>query len=32
MAGVPVLGLFGLEALRGIKYDARHDVRKEIIQ
>ena len=32
MAGIPVLGLLGWEALRGIKYDARHDVREEIIQ
>jgi len=31
MAGIPVLGLFGFEALRGIKYDAQNDARKKII-
>ena len=32
LAGVPVVGLFGLEALRKIRYDAAHDVRKEIVR
>ncbi len=32
LAGIPVLGLFGIEALRGIKYDAKNDARKKIIQ
>jgi len=31
MAGIPVLGLFGFEALRGFKYDTKNNVRKEII-
>lgn len=31
LAGVPVLGLFGFEVLRKVRYDAKHDVRKEII-
>ena len=32
LAGIPVLGVFGFEALRKISYDAKHNVRKEIIQ
>jgi len=32
LAGVPVLGLFGVEALRKIKDDTAHDVRKEMVR
>lgn len=32
LAGIPVLGVFGFEALRKIRYDSNHNVRKEIIQ
>lgn len=31
LAGIPVLGLFGIEALRGINYDAKNDARRKII-
>jgi predicted dehydrogenase len=31
MAGIPVLGIFGLEALRGIRYDARNETRRRIV-
>lgn len=32
LAGVPLVGLFGIEALRKIKFDTEHDVRKEIVR
>lgn len=32
LAGIPVLGVFGLEALRKYNYDSKHSVRREIIQ
>ena len=31
LAGIPVLGVLGLEALRKFNYDDKNDVRKEII-
>jgi predicted dehydrogenase len=31
LAGLPVLGVFGLQALRKFSYDSKHDVRKDII-
>jgi len=31
LAGIPVLGVFGFEALRKIQYDSNHNVRREII-
>jgi len=31
MAGIPVLGLLGIEALRGFNHEAKNDVRREII-
>lgn len=31
MAGIPVLGVFGFEILRKTNYDAKHNIRKQII-
>ena len=31
LAGLPILGVLGLEALRKFKYDSKHDARKVII-
>ena len=32
LAGIPVLGVFGLEVLRKLNYDKKHNARKEIVK